>query len=102
PTSPTETSTLSLHDALPIFNGSFDEDRARRVVHDVVDTGRSGRLGVLSRFEHLVKLDRLEHTAKVESAAPLPSEVRGSIEADLADRKSTRLNSSHEWISYAV
>ena len=69
---------------LCLVNGSFDEDRARRIVHDVVDTGRSARLGVLSRFEYLVKLDRLEHTAQVESAAPLAAEVRGSIEADLA------------------
>ena len=69
---------------LCLVNGSLDEDRARRVVHDVVDAGRSGRLGILSRFEHLVKLDRVEHTAEVESAALLPSDVRGSIEADLA------------------
>src|SRR5207247_10815426 len=27
---------------------------------------------------------------------------RGTIEIELADRKSTRLNSSHEWLSYAV
>ena len=31
-----------------------------------------------------MKLDRVEHTAEVESAALLPSDVRGSIEADLA------------------
>jgi F-type H+-transporting ATPase subunit delta len=68
---------------LCLVDGSVDESRARKVVHDVVAGGRAGRLGILSRFEHLVKLDRLEHTANVESATPLAMDVRGSIEADL-------------------
>jgi F-type H+-transporting ATPase subunit delta len=68
---------------LCLVDGVVDEDRARKVVHDVVAAGRAGRLGILARFEHLVKLDRLEHTANVESAAPLPADVRDSIEADL-------------------
>src|SRR5437763_16327617 len=66
-TATTEIYTLSLHDALPIF-----EARAR--------------LG--QQLEHWpVVLDHL---------------VRGGPQHEVVDRKSTRLNSSHRCISYAV
>src|SRR5438105_9332169 len=41
-----------------------------------------------------------------ESARPRPDQRRQrrprDVDQDVEDRKSTRLNSSHEWISYAV
>src|SRR5437868_12509215 len=72
--------TLSLHDALPIFlavlAGLGLIDEAVIVIdHAAVD---------------LTGIDRLEHGA----VAPVGGEV--------GDRKSTRLNSSHVSISYAV
>src|SRR5690349_22288010 len=73
----TEIYTLSLHDALPIFQGLDQRGlgEARR------------RLGeVLLRLE----LVQVEQLGDVE---------RGQL---LLDRKSTRLNSSHVEISYAV
>src|SRR3712207_9371593 len=72
-TATTEIYTLSLHDALPILRV---EDVLRVVVV------------LLPRAEHLVarlELPRVQHPLAVE-----------------ADRKSTRLNSSHANISYAV
>src|SRR5438105_11092686 len=69
-------STLSLHDALPICAGL-----------SVVDPGHGHRRG--ARPEH-PELD-------AGDAAGLVAAVRPA-----GDRKSTRLNSSHEWISYAV
>src|SRR2546430_8878075 len=76
-TATTEIYTLSLHDALPIFPGSdmhVATDTVRLAAHD------ERRLGV--RLE----LDQAVHHP----------------DAHLLDRKSTRLNSSHSQISYAV
>src|SRR5207247_4999125 len=84
--------TLSLHDALPIS--------------PVDGSAIAGETGTRSRGRSL---------ANVRSRAPsdraLPASTRmsarrreariGMSESD-SDRKSTRLNSSHEWISYAV
>ena len=36
-----------------------------------------------SRISRLVKLDRARHTAKVESATPLPPELQASVQAAL-------------------
>jgi F-type H+-transporting ATPase subunit delta len=65
---------------LCLVNGSLDETRVRQVVDRVIASGRSGGLGVLARFQRLVRLDRARHTADVDSAAPLPAEVRAAIE----------------------
>lgn len=69
---------------LCVVNGSLDEGRVRRVVQRIIDAGRPGTLSVLTIFQRRVRLDRAAHGAKVESATPLPTEVRASIEADLA------------------
>src|SRR5207253_10559578 len=73
-TAPTEIYTLSLHDALPIC------DRVRRLGHRAVS-----RLALHGSHR----------------AAPRGTHVR-LRGAALGDRKSTRLNSSHVAISYAV
>jgi F-type H+-transporting ATPase subunit delta len=69
---------------LCLVGGSLDEGRVRGVVQQIIDAGRPGSLSVLSLFQRLVRLDRAAHGAKVESATPLPSDVRAQIEADLA------------------
>src|SRR5688500_19706717 len=82
-TSPTEISTLSLHDALPIF-GVLEllEGEARDLGDDIVDR----RLEAGRRGAGNLVLDLVERVA----------------DGELGDRKSTRLNSSHLVISYAV
>src|SRR3712207_9245788 len=73
-TATTEIYTLSLHDALPIYaRWAVDEVRA-----GAVEAGRD--------------------PATVEIAAIVTTRVTHDVE----DRKSTRLNSSHANISYAV
>src|SRR5438552_10097810 len=72
-TATTDIYTLSLHDALPI----------------------------------LPALQRLEREGGVEEQERIEQRVRlgersSAVEVDRADRKSTRLNSSHQIISYAV
>ena len=67
-----------------IVDGLLDEARVRQVVGRVAGAGRHGILGVLSSFRRLVSLDRARHRAVVESAAPLASELRASVEAGVA------------------
>src|SRR5437764_3558772 len=77
---------LSLHDALPIF-----DRRVRRLGHLVVeDVGGEARIA-----EQLGALG-------AELCQPFDDLPRVIRVAPLGDRKSTRLNSSHRCISYAV
>src|SRR5690348_17537589 len=72
--STTEIYTLSLHDALPISLARQARIQGNVVLHAIIDKdGRVGELQVISGHPLLVQ-----------------------------DRKSTRLNSSHPSISYAV
>src|SRR5688572_31702907 len=77
-TATTEIYTLSLHDALPIWTGT----RWKRYSHDVEPEAcnRDDRKDIY-RDDPCWKSSRFDHAA---------------------DRKSTRLNSSHSQISYAV
>jgi F-type H+-transporting ATPase subunit delta len=68
---------------LCLVNGTLDEGRVRRVVQRVIQSRRRGYLALLARFQRLVKLDFARHTANVESAMPLPADVRASVEAGL-------------------
>ena len=67
-------------------NGLLDEGRIRRVVQFVTAAGSRGGATVLTRFLRLVKLDCAQHTAVVESAAPLPAVMQATMRADLAQR----------------
>src|SRR3712207_8613946 len=90
-TATTEIYTLSLHDALPIFGPC-----ARR--------GREVRLqgGALARVQGRTEVGiRGQRPAPGVPGAGSERGERGDDE-DVADRKSTRLNSSHANISYAV
>src|SRR5688572_31775133 len=73
--------TLSLHDALPISHRP-----GARVVEDVV--------------AHRRRTDVAQFHAPPARARPEPAAVEEDVA--LEDRKSTRLNSSHSQISYAV
>src|SRR5437899_9528772 len=75
----TEIYTLSLHDALPICRGA-----PRRVAH-----GGRGRV---------LHADRSVGLRQIHA----PRHARRSRSPGQRDRKSTRLNSSHLGISYAV
>jgi F-type H+-transporting ATPase subunit delta len=68
---------------LCIVNGSLDEDRVRQVVQRVLESKRRGSLTLATHFERLVRLDRSRHTATVESAAPLPPDLKANVQAGL-------------------
>src|SRR5207247_8964680 len=85
PTATTALYTLSLHDALPIFDPVWESQYGHGLA--------AARYGVMSRPE----------ASKVPPAPLDPrAELLQRVERKRRDRKSTRLNSSHEWISYAV
>src|SRR3989449_7573822 len=83
-TATTEIYTLSLHDALPIFI-PFDRRRTNR--HGVRRLGR---------------LPQRECGRPVQSLDGWRRDVERLNGREQRDRKSTRLNSSHGYISYAV
>src|SRR2546422_5662235 len=78
-TATTEIYTLSLHDALPIYLGGAGVRRGHHVARRAGARHGHDRRGVRDRVR----------------AGPDDRRTRG-------DRKSTRLNSSHGYISYAV
>src|SRR5207247_11179099 len=97
----TEISALSLHDALPICDRCNEaglphcsahglRKAAARVLAEAGCTAHE--IGAITGHSSLAELVRYTKAA----------DQRRLAEAAMADRKSTRLNSSHEWISYAV
>jgi F-type H+-transporting ATPase subunit delta len=68
---------------LCFVNGVLDEARVRKVVKQVVAAKRRNGFALLSHFLHLVQLDTAQHKALVESALPLPENVRSTIQARL-------------------
>jgi len=66
-----------------MLNGVLDEDRVRRTVQLVVAAGRHDSPAILSHFCHLLKLELARRTATIESATPLPADLRVAVEAGL-------------------
>ena len=67
-----------------VVNGALDDGRVRQVVQRVIRSRRRGVLAILKQFQRLVRLDRERHSARVESAAPLPDEMRAELVAGVA------------------
>ena len=65
-------------------NGSLDENRVRKVVQSVLGSKRRGYLALANEFERLVKLEQLQHTARVESAVTLSPDLQAKVQASLA------------------
>src|SRR5690606_41504639 len=101
-TRPRATYTLSLHDALPIF----------RTINAIVpaipscgDIGENARVGALVLREMRCQVNQSQRRVEDEHAFIPNLEGFESRPRELLghrDRKSTRLNSSHVKISYAV
>src|SRR5690606_41586281 len=92
----TAISPLSLHDALPSLHEELQQAVAS--IESPLFVGRT--LGELGLVRSVSK--KLTGKAKVELTLPVPNPP-GLLEERLElDRKSTRLNSSHVKISYAV
>src|SRR5207249_11652732 len=100
-TAPPQTYTLSLHDALPILAAQHLDPAARRRQRDPGPR--------LQRTHAPVDLLRVKAPVQLAVLAAQPRRHRrprvillGRRDPIEVDRKSTRLNSSHVSISYAV
>src|SRR5258705_4410286 len=80
-TATTEIYTLSLHDALPISGAG---------------------VGPVARHVYCLRIGTTIPTVSVETYFPWWGYVVATLTVGIVDRKSTRLNSSHLGISYAV
>src|SRR5207247_10364837 len=91
-TAPTDIHTLSLHDALPIFTARPAEDSVDLLAR------------IRRQFDDSAQLKLKAHDALADPIARATEIMVKCLLANgkILDRKSTRLNSSHEWISYAV
>src|SRR5207249_9031234 len=89
----TQPSTLSLHDALPILTR----------IRDPRHPGILIRVTELKRDGPLFAARQVNGKPRYQKLAPEVTWVSlGNTEKESQDRKSTRLNSSHVSISYAV
>jgi len=64
----------------------LDENRARQVVQQLVTASHRDCLAILTYFFRLVRLDREQRMANIESATPLPADWQALIEAGLTRR----------------
>jgi F-type H+-transporting ATPase subunit delta len=67
-----------------LVSGLLDEERARQAADAVARSRRRGSLPILAHFRRLVQLDRDRHRAVVESALPLPEDLRTSVVRNVA------------------
>ncbi|HEX6650327.1 MAG TPA: F0F1 ATP synthase subunit delta [Pyrinomonadaceae bacterium] len=72
----------------------LDEDRVRSVLQGILGSKRRGSLPLAGQFQRLVSLDRLKHTAKVESAVPLSAELQANVQASLVRSYGPELTTS--------
>src|SRR5207249_6345426 len=98
---PTAISTLSLHDALPIL---APDPELRRLGPDPGRRPRVPRQGACGGEgrDPCHRALRARAADQAHPSLPRPVRVAGGADARRLDRKSTRLNSSHVSISYAV
>ena len=71
---------------LCVVEGVVDERRARRVVSRIVESGNSHGSAILSHFLRLLRQDRLQHTARVDSATPLDVRLCADIDEQVVHR----------------
>src|SRR5207245_6493511 len=99
--SPSDPSSLSLHDALPIFLNPVVDVPLRLPIFGEMDAVALTVLAVRLFVEKAPKDVVAEHQEQIALGTSLfDQDLRNSRQG--LDRKSTRLNSSHGSISYAV
>ena len=64
----------------------LDENRVRQVVQYVATAGYRECPAILAHLYRLVRLDRVQHTANVECATPLPADMQSDVQASLTQR----------------
>ncbi|MEO6184228.1 MAG: F0F1 ATP synthase subunit delta [Verrucomicrobiota bacterium] len=67
-------------------DGLLDENRAHKVVDQVLEAKPRGYVAILSQFQRLLKLDLDRRRAKIETAAPLTPEIESNLKSTLERR----------------
>ncbi|PWU11240.1 MAG: H(+)-transporting ATPase [Verrucomicrobia bacterium] len=70
---------------LCLVKGLWDEGRAQQLLTRVVAAKPPRCLPVLQEFQRLVKLNRAQHSAVVETATPLPQPAADKVQKRLSD-----------------
>src|SRR5207248_11592213 len=99
-TSPPRSYTLSLHDALPILREVSSDISGDTNIRDVFAVVVAHALQMTGSTSASIVLASPDGFAVVATSTSQP--LSEGISPDGLDRKSTRLNSSHRTISYAV
>ena len=71
---------------LCVVNDFLDENRTRQAVQHMSAASYRNCPAILAQFLRLVRLDHTRHTANIESAMPLPADLRAVVEAGLTRR----------------
>jgi F-type H+-transporting ATPase subunit delta len=74
----------------------LDEGRARQIVQQVIQNKRRDYLALLEEFQRLVRLECEKHTAQVQSAVPLSSDLRSDVRARLENVYGPRIDIEFE------
>jgi F-type H+-transporting ATPase subunit delta len=77
-----------------LVGGKLDEGRARAVAQKLLTTKSHGYLLVLKRFLCLLKHEYAKHAAQVETAIPMPADLRDRVLNGLATRYGPAVTSS--------
>jgi len=77
-------------------DGRPDAERVRLVAQRIAGSGGRGTLAILADLSRLVRLDRDGHRAIVESATPLPDDLRIDVQTGLARVYGQGLDTSFE------
>jgi F-type H+-transporting ATPase subunit delta len=79
---------------LCLVNGTLEENRVRLAVQHILGSKRRGSLILLSHFQRFLVLHRAAHTAEVESAEPLPPDLRARVESQLSNMYGSGISTS--------
>ncbi|HEX3599353.1 MAG TPA: F0F1 ATP synthase subunit delta [Lacipirellulaceae bacterium] len=71
---------------LCLVKGLLDESRVRQAVQHLLASGKRNSPSILAHFLRLVKVDSARHTAAIESATPLPADLRNVVQTGLTHR----------------
>ena len=94
-------SKLALREARQLFrgcrvNGLLDETRARQALARLSERRPRGYLQILARWHRLVKLDLEQRAARVESATPLPADLRNAVAGKIRAKYGQGMNISFQ------
>src|SRR5699024_11459389 len=98
----TQMYTLSLHDALPISKAEIEDYCHTYQLSPRIDPTNFEQIYTRNKIRHTILPTLKEVNSNVHTTIQRLSETLQEDELYLLDRKSTRLNSSHVSISYAV